>query len=148
MRLRTSLFAGALLWAAATAAQPCDAVCAEPTPEQMLATHQYVMIGRVKAARWRDQMNGTFTIAAIRVWKGDKKRIVLRTTQGGTSTCGYSMNQNAVYVVYADADPQAIAVCQFAPIPAFYATSLIKALDQAKGLPPLSLSRADLKPPK
>jgi hypothetical protein len=144
----TSLLLGALLWAAAGAGQPCDAVCAEPTAGQMLETHRYVMIGRVTAVRWRDQMHGTFTVAAIRVWKGDKKRIVLQTTQGGTSTCGYSMNQNAVYLVYADADPQEIAVCQFAPIPAYYATSIIKALDEAKGLPPLSLSRADLKPPK
>jgi hypothetical protein len=144
----TSLFVGALIWAAAVAGPLCDAVCVEPTPDQMLETNRYVMVGRVTAVRWRDEMNGTFTVAAIRVWKGDKKRIVLQTTQGGTSTCGYSMNQNAVYVVYADADPQEIAVCQFAPIPAYYATSIIKALDQSKGLPPLSLSRADLKPPK
>lgn len=143
----THLLIGLILLAAASSAAPCEVVCVTPKPKQLLNDHQFVMIGRVKEARWRDRSNGTFTVTAIRVWKGDKKHLVLETTQGGSSTCGYSMEEGKVYVVYADTDPQEIAICDFAPIPSYYAKEMIRAFDRARRLPALSLPAEDLKPP-
>jgi hypothetical protein len=145
--MATPLLLG-LLWLAAAGSPPrCDTVCVTPKASWLLKDHRYVMIGRVTEARWHDQANGTFTVTAIRVWKGDRKELVLETKSGGTSTCGYAMQQGKVYVVYADDERQEIDICRFAPIPAGYAKDIIKGLDRSKRLAPLSLSAADLSLP-
>jgi hypothetical protein len=124
---------------------PCDVVCVTPKPEEIFRSHRYVMIARVTEARW-DGTRGTFTVAAIRVWKGGKTRLQLET-QGQGSMCGYVMEKGKAYVVYADAEIQPIGICEFAPIPAHAARQEIARFDRMTELAPLALPREDLEPP-
>lgn len=146
LNTRLCLLIAALWLAGVVPVIPCDTLCVTPKPKDLLKTHRYVLIGRVNEARWDSDYRGTFTLAAIRVWNGDKKELVLQT-HGPSSTCGYAMQEGKVYVVYADSDPQQIAICDFAPIPAYAAKEAIRCFDRASRLPPLSLPREDLEPP-
>jgi hypothetical protein len=145
LRVRSLLLAGLGLLVS-SAAMPCDMFCAAAKPERILKSHRYVMIGRVTKAQW-DGPAGTFTVVAIRVWRGGRKELVL-TTQGGGASCGYVMEEGRAYVVYANADRQSITTCDFVPIPAYAAAQAIAYFDKASRLPPLSLPRGDLEVPR
>lgn len=145
LNTRLCLLIAALWLAGVVPVIPCDTLRyskAQGSPQDP----SHVLIGRVNEARLDSDYRSTFTLAAIRVWKGDKKELVLQT-HGPSSTCGYAMQEGKVYVVYADSDPQQIAVCDFAPIPASAAKEAIRCFDRASRLPPLSLPREDLEPP-
>ncbi len=83
-------------------------VCvADENYEAMLRHYAHVLVGRVDS-RSETASGPEFRLSSIRVWKGDKKSIVLRNTNG---TCGKYPALGRVYLVFAASDPQDVTMC-------------------------------------
>ena len=118
-------------------------VCvADENYEAMLRHYAHVLVGRVDS-RSETASGPEFRLSSIRVWKGDKKSIVLRNTNG---TCGKYPALGRVYLVFAASDPQDVTMCSPAlGVWESRAKVAITRLDRSRHLPPLSLPPEDLK---